>query len=426
MGRVERAEGFQKSQEWDVVVVGAGPAGSRLAYQLAGTGHDVLIVDKAAFPRHRIGESLTGECGKMLREMGLEPQMKAQRFPVKAGVFVSGPSAKANFYVPVQDRDEHGQLGPRTTWQVRRPEFDVMLLEAAKAAGAVFLQAEARDVLRHEGTVTGITAKENNGRQFDIKAKFVVDATGYSTFLCKKRVTGRRNAGRYAKQVAVFAQFENVDRSVAPETGDTVIYYGSKDNWAWSIPLEEGITSIGCVQPVSVLKQSGFTPEAFMEQQLRTLHPRLAEATAHAVRVTETWKMANYSYRIDDFAGNGFLCIGDAHRFLDPIFSFGVYMGMKEADMAATAISKALATPQDQARVFDDFKARSDRAQGVLQNMINTFWDYPLVFLRLAHYTHRDELTDIFAGRVFDDSVEDMEIVQIMGDLMRNSISAHG
>lgn len=405
-------------ENYDVVIVGAGPAGSRLGYQLAKSGRSVLITDKIPFPRHRIGESLTGECAHMLSEMGLDAKLKAERFPIKRGVGVRGPTENSNFYVPVQGIDETGELVAGATWQVRRPEFDQMMLDAARAQGADYLLAEAREVLRDGDRTCGILLETSDGLSKQVNCRVLADASGYSTYLNRKGITGLKASGHYDKQIALFAQLEGVERNMVATPGDTMLFYGSPQNWAWSIPIDDNTTSIGIVCPVSVFKDSETSPEGFFTSKLKDMHPDLARSTAAARITTQVWRRSNYSYQVKDFAGPGFVCIGDAHRFLDPIFSFGVYLGMKEADLAAVAINQSLQDQTRESEAFAAFKDTSDRTQQIVQDIINTFWQFPLAFLKLAHFSHKNELAELFAGRFYSDEAQDLEIVGLMRNLL--------
>lgn len=413
--------GCHQDTEYDVIIVGAGPAGTTLGYRLARRGLRVLIIEKQMFPRHRIGESLTGETGKMLREMGLAELMEAHGFPVKRGVTVFGPNPKTTFHVPIEARNEAGAFEPTPTWQVRRPEFDQILLDAALAAGAQHLIADARDVVRRGDRVSGVVIKTSDGAQRILTARFVADASGFSTFLSKCGVLGNRHVGAFDKQIAFYAHLDDVRRDEGAVSGNTLLYYTRHLHWSWHIPVSDNRTSVGIVVPSTTFKATGQSPEAFFDAQLKELHPELSDRTRNARRATQVWRRANYSYEIEDFVGPGFVAIGDAHRFLDPIFSFGVWVGFKEAELADAAIAAAFDDPNDEAAAFEEFRTVSNRGQGVIKAILDTFWTYPLAFLRLAHFSHKSEIADLLAGRVFDPAVEDVEAVRLMRDLLSKS-----
>jgi flavin-dependent dehydrogenase len=408
------------SEHYDVVIVGGGPAGSTLAFQLAQSGRSALIVERAEFPREHIGESLTGECGRYLRTMGLGPSMDAMDYPVKNGVSVSGPGGKGSFFVPVQDRNAQGTLVPLTTWQVNRASFDQLLLDAATDLGADYVRAETHEVLRTNDTVNGAVLKLQDGTLKSVSCSVLADASGQSAFLSKKGIAGPRRAEKYDKQIVFYAQLTDFERDDAPNDGNTLLFYQKKHHWAWSIPISDTVTSVGVVLPAQTFKDAQSDPVDFFEDQLQSLHPDLAGRTSSATRISEVWRMSNYSYDIEKYTGDGFLCIGDAHRFLDPIFSFGVYIGMTEARVAATAIDETLKGenpfPSDP---FRGFRETSARGQSIVQLIIDTFWEYPLAFLKLAHFTHTDEMAELFAGRIYHEDSHKMEIVRLMTGLAK-------
>ncbi|PWK61142.1 NAD(P)/FAD-dependent oxidoreductase [Roseicyclus mahoneyensis] len=406
---------------FDVVVVGAGPAGSTLAWRLANRGLRVAVVEREHFPRHRVGESLTGTAGQLLRDMGLEDEMTAHGFPVKRGVRVYGPNPRATFDVPIIDIAEDGSHIPNPTWQVRRPEFDAILLKAATDAGAVHICADARSVIMDDARVTGLVIRTADGEDRSLRCRFLADASGFGTFLSKVGVLGVRNKCGFDKQIAFYAHVDGVRRDEGPTSGNTLLYYTKQYHWSWHIPVSDMRTSIGIVVPQDTYRASGLSPEAFYDHQLATLHPELADRSARATRVTEVWTRANYSYEIADFAGPGYAAIGDSHRFLDPIFSFGVWLGLKEAELVDALIAQTLDDLATEGAAIEAFVTTSNRAQAVVTTILDTFWTVPLAFLKLAHFTHKREVAELLAGRIFDPSVDDVEALRLMRQTLQNS-----
>jgi hypothetical protein len=137
-------------------------------------------------------------------------------------------------------------------------------------------------------------------------------------------------------------------------------------------------------------------------RELGELHPELKRRIPDPTLVEETRAMQNYSYQAHKFTGKGWLCMGDAHRFIDPIFSFGLYVTLKEAELVAPAIKAYLA---GEGRVSEDpFAAHAklcDFGLDKLQILIDGFWSNPLAFALIAHQKFPDETTDLFAGRIF-------------------------
>jgi 1H-pyrrole-2-carbonyl-[peptidyl-carrier protein] brominase len=386
---------------WDVVVVGAGPAGCSTALNLLASGVTPLLLEMDAFPRFHIGESLTGGAAVILDGLGLTDSMRSADFPTKLGVkvFAPGGDEAKSFFVPVP---------VASTYQVDRAEFDDLLLNTVRARGGAVHRLRAVDVLREGNTVRGLVVQRND-RYETVRARVVVDASGSRCFLSHKGVAGRRERGKYDKQVAVFSRFR-IPRSLQPwdgeashHPGNTLLFIRRKHHWAWWIPLSETTISVGVVANSSEFVASNEPPRAFLEREIRELHPELCARLAGANLIDEVRTAANYSYSIANFAGPGYLCVGDAHRFIDPIFSFGVHIALSEGGFAAAAIADHLSGSSRDDR-FESYRELSERGQGAFSNLIDFFWEYPLHFLRYLRHLHRDELISIFAGRVYDDT----------------------
>jgi 1H-pyrrole-2-carbonyl-[peptidyl-carrier protein] brominase len=407
--------------KYDVVIIGAGPGGTSCALSLLQKGVQPLIVEKAQFPRYHIGESLTGLAGQALRQLGLEPAMKAGKFPIKYGVHVYGAGGKNRFWIPAQQPDGNGQLQPVATWQVRRSDFDNMLLEAVLERGGEMLQAEAVTPVVEDNEIKGLRLRLASGEIHSVSTPMIVDASGQSTFLANKsNLTGRKVVGHYDKQVAIFSQVAGAIRDPGPAAGDTHIFYRQKHHWAWFIPITDELVSVGIVTPTGYFKEQGLTREAFLKQELRALNPALSERLPNLDFVVPVRAITDYSYRVADFAGPGYICVGDAHRFIDPIFSFGVHFALHEGIFAAQTIISYLEKPDGRhSALFKAYQTRVERGQDVIQDMLDCFWEYPVAFLIFAHYQYREELVQLFGGNIYDESVEHLPVVKAIQGLLR-------
>ena len=189
----------------DVVIVGCGPAGSVVAAELAQAGVSVLALERHRFPRYRVGESLTVSGGDLIRAYGLVEDMERLDFPEKSGVKVIGPSARSEFYVPVA----------RPTWQVRRAEFDQLLLERAQQYGAEVRWGSVKRLVQEDDKVVGV-AYRPYGHETDllteVRAKIVVDASGHSALFSKHHIAGMRSVEQFGNQIATFTQFAHAQR----------------------------------------------------------------------------------------------------------------------------------------------------------------------------------------------------------------------
>jgi flavin-dependent dehydrogenase len=120
--------------------------------------------------------------------------------------------------------------------------------------------------------------------------------------------------------------------------------------------------------------------------------------------VEEVRAISNYSYHIKKYIGKNYLCIGDAHRFVDPIFSFGLYFAVSEAQLASEAIVKYFqGETADKQRPFADFQVLAERGQDTIQSLLDCFWDYPFAFAFFAHSRYTDDVIDMFAGRIYEE-----------------------
>src|SRR4029450_6178051 len=163
----------------DVLIIGGGPGGSAMEMFLVREGIKPVILEQEEFPRFHIGESLTGEGGQVLRRLGLAEKVGAMGNPIKHGVRVLGTNATNSWYVRVSSRDQNWKLSDSTTWQVRRSEFDTMMLKEAEARGATIMQGTAtKPLLADDGAVRGVSVRWPDGKSEDIETQMVLDCAG--------------------------------------------------------------------------------------------------------------------------------------------------------------------------------------------------------------------------------------------------------
>lgn len=391
----------------DVVIVGGGPSGSAAAMFLIREGIQPLILEREQFPRYHIGESMTGEAGGVLRQLGFEERMLKDEHPIKHGVKVFGTSGRNDWFLPVMQRDCNYELKDQFTWQVRRSDFDRMLLDEAVARGASLIHGKAvKPLLNDDGSVRGVQARIDGILQ-DIEAEVVLDCSGQATFLANAGVTGPKYLGAYDKQIAFFSQVEGFVRddgeSREMRPGNTLIFYQKKYHWAWAIPLDDDVVSIGVVCPAAYYQEKNESKLDFLIRELRELNPELTRRVPEVKLVEDVHVVPNYSFQVRGFTGKGYICIGDSHRFVDPIFSFGLYVALKEAQFAAPAVRAYLeGEGRDAANPFADYQVHCEKGIDVLEDVLDGFWENPLTFAFIVYHRYRELMIDVFAGRIYD------------------------
>jgi 1H-pyrrole-2-carbonyl-[peptidyl-carrier protein] brominase len=386
-----------------VAVVGGGPAGTTAAAYLRRAGVDVTIVEKAEFPRFRVGEAMTGEAGGVLRDLGLESAMDQHGFAVKNAGVVIGPSGSNAFTVPAMRRDPDG-LTPITTWQVKRSSFDQMLLENASRQGASVVRGRATAPIVEDGIVRGVELELDGGRRDVLHADVVVDASGPATFLSRTGIAGPKERGRYSHQMAVYAHFEGARFADELGSRNTHIYYQRTFHWSWFIPMGADTVSIGVVIPSEYFRERGESTEAFLTRELRELNPGLEARSRGLTRVSDVHAVSNFSYHIKRFVGPGYLAVGDAHRFVDPIFAYGVHLALVEGRMAAHAVVEHLEAGSFAAPdAFAEYQRTCELGTDNIQALVDCFWNNPLAFSVFVHRRYRDDFIDLFAGRVYQE-----------------------
>lgn len=348
-----------------VLVIGGGPGGTTVGALLAKRGIDVLLLEKDRHPRFHIGESLLPRNIPILRRLGLEDRLR------QIGVLKRG----ADFSVP--DGGRHvvfnfcDAMAPDepTAYQVRRSEFDHMLIENAGRAGVrVFQETRLEEIdLRADGATAH--ARRAGGGALTIEADWVIDATGRDSFLSRKLNLKQRDP-RHAS-AAVFGHFDCVERRPGQEAGNISIYWFDQ-GWFWVIPLRDGCTSVGMVCYPHYLKaRDGSLEDLFRETVEKT--PGLAERMRAATARGPVQGTGNFSYRASKMTGERFFLLGDAYAFIDPVFSSGVYLAMQGAEYAADAVECCLKDPKGAARYRRRYEKRVKRGLRVFSWFIYRF-----------------------------------------------------
>jgi 1H-pyrrole-2-carbonyl-[peptidyl-carrier protein] brominase len=392
----------------DVLIVGGGPGGAATAMFLAREGIKPVIIEAETFPRYHIGESLTGAGGKVLRDLGLLDEMYRRKHPTKQGVKVYGQSKAGSWFVPVMGRDKDWKLFDWDTWQVRRSDFDKMMLDEAVSRGATLIPGTAvKPLLKRDGSVGGAQIRmADSDKTMDIESDVLMDCSGMATWLANRGVTGPKYLGAYDKQIAIYSQVVDTvrDNGGTRDThkDNTLILYQKKYYWAWFIPIDDQVVSVGIVCPSAYFLEKKESKRDFLIRELRELHPELSRRIPEIKLVEDVHVIPNYSYQVNGFCGKGFICIGDAHRFIDPIFSFGLTVTMREGQFAAPIVRAYLeGANRDKPNPFAEHQLFCEMGIDVLEDSLDSFWEHPFAFALCVFDRYTEYMPDIFAGRIY-------------------------
>lgn len=277
-----------------------------------------------------------------------------------------------------------------------------MMLDKAVEGGSTPLSGRAvAPLMDDDQRVRGVRVEFEGGEMVDVESEVVIDASGLHTFLANAGVTSRKERGNYDRQLALYSHFTGARRDPGDDSGNTLIFFQRPHHWAWFIPIDDQVDSIGVVVPSEYFQSKGESKRDFLLREMGSLNPDLTARVGEVEVVEDVHASSNYSYHVKEFSGRGWLCVGDAHRFIDPTFSFGVHISMAEAKMAADAIERYLAGEgREVDRPFADFERAAERGIDVFQSLLDGFWENNLAFSILVHQRYPEDFIDMFAGRV--------------------------
>lgn len=355
------------AESCDVVVIGGGPAGSTAATLLARRGYRVIALEKARHPRFHIGESLLPMNLPILERLGVLDKVR------ELGVFKPGADFEADNERGYNTYAFARAIGssPPHAYQVWRQDFDRMLYEHARDCGAD--AREGHEVVRVDQLDLRQTLLEvrcDDGQSYTIQARYVVDASGRDALLSSRKKLRRRNDQH--QSAAIFGHYRGAARRAGEDAGNISIY-SFAHGWMWMIPLPDGVMSVGAVCRPEYLKQRKGGNDEFFVDTLKhspALWRRLdgAELIDNEVRVT-----GNYSYDATHMGGPGWILVGDAFAFLDPVFSSGVYLAMSGAEQAAALVDQALREPRKEAALLCKLEKRQRAAMSRFSFFIYRF-----------------------------------------------------
>jgi len=387
----------------DVVVIGGGPAGSTVSTLIAQRGYQVELFERERFPRFHIGESLIPETYWVLKRLNMLPKMQQSRFVKKHSVqFVSSNGRNsAPFYFWDNKPHECSQ-----TWQVVRSEFDQMMLENAREHGVHAHEGvRVHDVLFDGDRAVGVSIRETDGSFREVRARVVVDASGQNGLLMNR--LRLRIWDPMLNKGAIWTYWEGAYRDTGRDEGATlVIQTGNKNGWFWYIPLHSDVVSVGVVAPFDYLfKGRGGYPQTYNEEVEGC--PGVKERVANARTITGYFATKDYSYRSTRVSGDGWVLVGDAFGFLDPLYSSGVLLALKSGELAADAIVEGLAAGDTSAAQLGKWGPGFNEGVDRMRRLVCEYYDgfnFGNMVRRYPELT--GTLTDLLIGDLFTDRVD--------------------
>lgn len=354
-----------------IAIIGAGPAGCSLACLLAMRGIESIVFDDDKRPTLLVGESLVPSVVPVLRKLGIEDRVREFSVQKPGASFFHGSDSRLHF--SFRDR---GKKAPGYAYNVPRPRFDNLLRERAIELGVKFVDSRAT-----------LLKSENPDRELELSPEslalaglvkhpdWLIDGTGRARLFARTLGLSSQRGDR--KDVAYFAHFENFVHDEV-ESGQIIISV-MEHGWSWRIPLQ-GKLSVGIVIDKDAAKKLGDTAEQRLENAIAT-EPLLCEKGKDAKRVTEVMSYTNYQLISDQGHGKGWIMLGDAFGFIDPMLSPGLFMALESASLLDSLVfSKTNPTERDVSRYSKELKNWHES----WQELIDYFYDGRILRMHAA------------------------------------------
>jgi FADH2 O2-dependent halogenase len=374
--------------DFDVGIIGGGPAGAAMGAYLAKAGLKCVVFERELFPRPHVGESLVPSSTRVFRELDFLPVMEENKFPRKEGaVWTTNTSRRqfdhswneleiANAGVRFDEREQPG-VHQNYTYHVDRGLFDLLLLQHANRLGAAVYEGVRIQGVDFDGTCPEVHFPLGR-KDVAVKVRMVVDASGRNTMLGHQLKFKTRDP--VFDQYALHTWFEDYDRRVLLQKAGQedyiyIHFLPLTNSWVWQIPITDRITSIGVVTQKKHFASSQQSREVFFWECLGN-RPELYEGLRNGRQLRPLKSEGDYSYSMKQICGDGFVLIGDAARFVDPIFSTGVSIALNSARFASRDIVAA-------AEAGDFRKSRFNTYESTIRRGTNNWYEFIAIYYRL-------------------------------------------
>lgn len=369
-----------KFERFDAAVIGGGPAGTSAAIILANAGKRVILFERSRFPRFQIGESLLPACWEIWRRLGVTEKIEAEGFTVKQGINFGMFNQKPDVLLLTAEYPEYFERP--YTYHVERARFDEILLEHAEECGVdVRREWSVADVLFEGDQAIGVSAGPNGATPAPIHASVVIDASGRESLIARK--LGWRRPLPELNKISHFAHFNGGFRRNPHDFvtfGEVIAGSVTTDihtidgGWVWYIPLRNNVTSVGVVLDTRFAKRLGTSPQACFETAINGCDC-VRDWLQGAEQAMEVKTISSIAYMNERFHGDGFVLLGDASMFVDPVFSAGVTLAMRSGLYAADVILDGFANGGDfSAARLSGYEERIREPMGRIFQMIYNWY----------------------------------------------------
>jgi FADH2 O2-dependent halogenase len=405
--------------DFDVAIIGGGPAGSSIAAYLAKAGVKCVVFERELFPRPHVGESLVPSSTRVFKDLDFLPQMEEAKFPHKFGAVWTADDSKTPYVHDLEDFtlapdchvdirfEERKQEGVDSnyTYHVDRGKFDLMLLQHANQLGAAVhegVRVQYVDFAPQHPVV-----RFNMGtKEMSVSCKMVVDASGRNTFLGNQLKLKVKDP--VFDQYAIHSWFGDYDRKVfaRKDTDHDYIYIHFlplSNTWIWQIPISDTVTSLGVVTQKKNFAKSKQDRENFFWESVGS-RPMIAETLRKSTRLRPFKDEGDYSYAMTQLCGDRFLMVGDAGRFVDPIFSTGVSIALNSSRFAHKDILAALEKNDFKRESFSNFEETLRRGTKNWYEFISVYYRLNVLFTYfISDSRYRLDVLKLLQGDVYDE-----------------------
>jgi flavin-dependent dehydrogenase len=405
--------------DFDVAIIGGGPAGAGMGSYLAKAGVSCVVFERELFPRPHVGESLVPSSTRVFKDLGFLDVMETEGFPRKFGAVWTASGEKAREYdhkwegleadcradIRFEERDQPG-VEQNYTWHVDRGKFDLLLLQHANKLGASVCEGVNVKEVRFADGVWPEVVTTLGSKEIATSARIVIDASGRKTML-GNQLRLKVNDPVF-DQYAIHTWFDGYDRlstGLAANKGEYIYvhFLPITNSWVWQIPITETITSIGVVTQKKHFKGAKGTREQFFWDSVAS-RPELHAGLKAARQVRPFTEEGDYSYAMTQIAGDNWLMVGDAGRFVDPIFSTGVSIALNSARFAHTDVVRALETGEYGRKSFEPFETKIRRGTKNWYEFISVYYRLNALFTAfITDKRYRLDVLKLLQGDVYDE-----------------------